>query len=82
MRATKFAISMPAETMTQVDHAAKRLGMTRSRYIAVVLERVAKREKDASISKKVDAVLAGLEQQDLETAKQLYQARSDEGTEW
>jgi hypothetical protein len=31
MRATKFAIYVPAETMSHVDRAAKRLGMTRSR---------------------------------------------------
>jgi hypothetical protein len=28
MRSAKFAISVPAETMSQVDRAAKRLGST------------------------------------------------------
>jgi metal-responsive CopG/Arc/MetJ family transcriptional regulator len=51
MSVTKFAISMPTETMGQVDRAAKRLGMTRSRYIALVLARVARRERDAAISR-------------------------------
>jgi len=82
MRATKFAISMPVETMRQVDRAAKRLGMTRSRYIAVVLARIAQRERDAAISKKVDEVLAELNEQDLDSVEHLRRAKRDEGTEW
>jgi metal-responsive CopG/Arc/MetJ family transcriptional regulator len=82
MPAVKFAISMPRETMSQVDRAAKRLGMTRSRYIATVLARVARRERDAAISRRVDEVLAGLEEQDVDAAARLLAARRDEGTEW
>ena len=82
MSVTKFAISMPTETMGQVDRAAKRLGMTRSRYIATVLARVARRERDAAISRRIDEVLAELEGQDLDPATHLLAARKDEGTEW
>jgi hypothetical protein len=82
MPATKFAISVPHETMDQVDRAAKRLGWTRSHYISVILARVAQRERDAAISRKVDAVLAELGEQDLETVKHLQRARREEGTEW
>jgi hypothetical protein len=82
MRAAKFAISVPAETMQQVDRAAKRLGMTRSGYIAVVLARVAAHERDAAITKKVDEVLAQIDQQDVDSAAHLHAARNDEGTEW
>ena len=82
MRATKFAISIPAETMSQVDRAAKRPGMTRSRYIAVVLARVAERERNTTISKRVNEVLEQLDEQDLEPVVQLRAARRDEGTEW
>lgn len=82
MGVTKFAISVPTETMNQVDRAAKRLKMTRSRYISVVLARVAQRERDASISQNVDKVLAKLDEQDLGTAAHLRAARRDEGTEW
>jgi hypothetical protein len=82
MSVTKFAISMPTETMGQVDRAAKRLGMTRSRYIALVLTRVAGRERDAAISRKVDAALAELDTQDLDSARHLLAARRDERTEW
>jgi hypothetical protein len=82
MRAAKFAISVPSETMIQVDRAAKRLGMTRSGYIAVVLARIARRERDAAISNKIDKVLADLDEQDLVTVKALGRARRDQGTEW
>jgi metal-responsive CopG/Arc/MetJ family transcriptional regulator len=82
MGVAKFAISMPTETMNRVDRAAKRLGMTRSRYIAVVLDRVARRERDAAISRRVDKVLAELDGQDLDSAVHLRAARRDEGTEW
>ncbi len=82
MRAAKFAISIPAETMTQVDRAAKRLGLTRSRYIANILARVAKHERDTAVSKQVDAALAELEEQDLGTVAHLSKARRREGTEW
>ena len=82
MAVTKFAISVPAETMAQVDRAAKRLRLTRSRYIATVLGRIAERERDAAISRKVDEVLAELESQDLASVRHLRRARRDEGTEW
>lgn len=82
MAATKFAISVPSETMTEVDRAAKRLGMTRSGYIAEVLARVAKRERDANISRRIDRVLAELDAQDLDSVRHLRAARRDEGTEW
>jgi len=82
MPVTKFAISVPTETMSQVDRAAKRLGMTRSRYISTVLARVAQRRRDATISRKVDEVLADLDEQDLETARHLERAGSRRGTEW
>jgi hypothetical protein len=82
MPVTKFAISVPVETMSRVDHEAKRHGMTRSRYISVVLARVAQRQRDAAISKKVDEVLSRLDEQDLGTVALLRRARRDQGTEW
>ncbi len=82
MGTTKFAISVPSETMSQVDRAAKRLGMTRSRYISTVLARVAQRERDAAISRRVDQVLAELDSQDLDAVTHLRKAGRAQGTEW
>jgi hypothetical protein len=82
MAATKFAISVPEETMRQVGRAAKRLGLTRSRYISIVLDRMARHERDTEISRRVDRVLAELGEQDLAAATHLLSARRDQGTEW
>jgi metal-responsive CopG/Arc/MetJ family transcriptional regulator len=82
MSVTKFAISVPEETMNRVDRAAKRLGMTRSRYIAVVLARISQRERNADISRRVDEALADMQEQDLEPVRQFGRARRNEGTEW
>jgi hypothetical protein len=82
MTVAKFAISVPEETMSRVDLAAKRLGMTRSGYIAAILARVARHERNNSISKKVDEVLADLDQQDLDAVRHFSRARRNEGTEW
>ena len=78
----KFAISVPKETLARVDRAAKRLRVTRSRYVSVVLDHVARRERDRSISAAVDRALERIGQQDSETCRHLSAARSDEGTEW
>ncbi len=79
---TKFAISVPTETMARVDRAAKRLRVTRSRYVSTVLEHVARREYDGSISQAVDEALDQIGNQDLETPRHLLAARRDQGTEW
>ena len=68
--------------MSRVTRAAKRLGMTRSGYMAVVLDRVARNERDAAVSRKVDEVLASLGTKDPDSATHLLTARRDEGTEW
>jgi hypothetical protein len=78
----KFAISITSETLRHVDRAAKRLGVTRSRYIAVVLDHLARHERDAAISRRVNQVLAKLDRQDLESAAHWLAGRRNEGTEW
>jgi len=58
MAARKFAISIPEEVMAQVDRAAGERGLTRSRFIAIVLARTARARSDAAISRRIDEVLA------------------------
>jgi metal-responsive CopG/Arc/MetJ family transcriptional regulator len=79
---TKFSISVPKETMSRVDRAAKRLRVTRSHYVSVLLDHVARRERDRSISSAVDKALDAIGPQDLESCGHLFSARRDEGTEW
>jgi hypothetical protein len=73
---------MPEETMARVTAAATHLGMTRSAYIAAVLDRVARRKKDDDITRAVNAALAEIGDQDTDTVLRLALARSDAGTEW
>ncbi len=79
MTVAKIAISVPRETVGEVDRAARAMGVTRSRFIRLVLDRVAKRARDRAISVRVDEALAELEQ---ESPPDLLRARRDAGTEW
>jgi len=56
MNAKKFAISIPAEVMKQVDRAARARQVTRSRFISDVLRKVAAARSDAEVSRRVNAV--------------------------
>jgi len=67
--------------MKRVDRAAKRLGMTRSRYIAVVLDGVARNERDTTISRKVDEVLAQIGKQDMSSVALFRRARKPDAGE-
>jgi metal-responsive CopG/Arc/MetJ family transcriptional regulator len=58
MGARKFAISIPQEVMEQIDAAAERRGITRSRFISDVLRKVARARTDAEITRRLDAVFS------------------------
>lgn len=58
MSAIKFAISIPAEVMQAVDRAAHERGITRSRFIAEILRRVAGAKRDEEISRRIDKALS------------------------
>jgi hypothetical protein len=80
MAARKFAISIPESVMRHVDQAARRRGMTRSRFIATVLARVAGARTDVE----VNAFFADPEiaRGQLETARAFRRAAPTAGTEW
>ena len=84
MGAKKFAISVPAEVMDQVDRAAARRGVTRSRFISDVLRRVADTQRDVEITRRIDEVLSDpqLAEEQRQTARDFGAARSQAGTEW
>ena len=84
MAVKKFAISMPEEVMEGVDRAARRLGLTRSRFIADTLRRVASARSEAEISRRIDAFFADPAHRESQ-AKEAAAFRSlgrSEGTEW
>ena len=84
MAARKFAISIPEDVMRRVDRTAARLGVTRSRFVAQVLHRVASARTDAEISRRVDAFFADpkLAREQAETARRFRRAAPGAGTEW
>ena len=84
MAARKFAISVAQEVMEQVDSAAKRRGVTRSRFISDVLRRVARARSDAEITRRLNALFADLAitEEQRETAEAYRIARHPSGTEW
>jgi len=84
MAARKFAISVPEDVMREVDQAAARRGMARSRFIASVLARVAKARTDAEIARRVDALFSDPEvaREQAETARAFRRAAPRAGTDW
>ena len=75
----KIAISVPRETVARVDRAARKIKVTRSRFISLVLDAVARNRRDREISARVDAALDEIEQESTEA---LLRARHQPGTEW
>jgi len=84
MAARKFAISGPEEVIREVDHAAKRRGMTRSGFIADVLSRVARARSDAEIARRVNDLFSDQEivREQVETAKRFRRIAPRRGAEW
>ena len=52
MAVKKFALSVPEDVMKEVDRAAKRFGVTRSRFISGVLRRVSDARSDEEITRR------------------------------
>lgn len=79
----KFALSVPEDVMKQVDRAAKRFGVTRSRFIADVLRKIANAGMDAEITRRVDELFADPEiaGEQSRTAASLSPSPGN-GTEW
>jgi len=84
MAARKFAISVPEDVMRHVDRAAARRGVTRSRFIADLLARVARARTDAEISRRVDALFSDPEvaREQAQTARAFRRTAPRAGTEW
>jgi metal-responsive CopG/Arc/MetJ family transcriptional regulator len=84
MPAKKFAISIPEDVMRQVDRAAATQGVTRSRFIAKVLQRVASARTDAEVTRRLNRVFADPEIEDEQraTAQAFELAAPTRGLKW
>lgn len=56
----KTAISLPDDTFQRVDHAAKRLGVSRSEFFARAAERWLDALDDDGTTQAIDRAIAGL----------------------
>lgn len=56
----KTAISLPDDTFQRVDHAARRLGVSRSEFFAQAAERWLNALEDEGTTEAIDRALAGL----------------------
>jgi len=56
----KTAISLPDETFQRVDHAARRLGVSRSEFFARAAERWLDTLEDDGTTEAINRVIAGL----------------------
>jgi metal-responsive CopG/Arc/MetJ family transcriptional regulator len=84
MVATKFAISVPEDVMSQIDRAARKRRVTRSRFISDVLRKVATARTDAEISRRVNELFSDPEiaAEQRTTAHAFQRASSSAGTRW
>ena len=84
MAAKKFAISVPAEVMDEVDRAAADRKITRSRFIADVLKQAARARSDAEITRRLNEVFAdrAADAEQRATARALQRAGKSVGTAW
>jgi metal-responsive CopG/Arc/MetJ family transcriptional regulator len=60
LRIMKTAISLPNDTFQRVDHAAKRLGVSRSEFFAQAAERWLDALDDDGTTEAIDRAIAGL----------------------
>jgi hypothetical protein len=84
MPCKKFAISVPVAVMQLVDLAARRQGVTRSRFIATVLRRIASARHDAEITRRINELFADPDLKDAQkqTTEAFATVASTVGTEW
>jgi len=60
LRDMKTAISVPDETFRRVDHAAKRLGVSRSEFFARAAEKALDALEDDGTTEAINRAIAGL----------------------
>jgi metal-responsive CopG/Arc/MetJ family transcriptional regulator len=82
--AKEIAISLPPETLGQIDSAAGESGESRSAFIARICMLAARARSDREIRRKIEQVLADpeLRREQLETSEGLLRAGHASGTEW
>jgi len=84
MNTQKVAISMPSELVVTIDGLIKKRGISRSKYIASVLQEKVQEERDRELKEAYDRVYSdeAIRKEQLETLRFFQGADSSEGQEW
>ncbi|MDM8544307.1 ribbon-helix-helix domain-containing protein [Desulfococcaceae bacterium HSG9] len=84
MNTQQIAISIPVDLVSIIDEISKRKGVSRSKFISMVLhEKIAAEEKQC-LKNAYDSVFSddAICREQLDTAKWFEGAEADEGQEW
>jgi len=84
MNTQKVAITMPIDLLKTIDDISKQKGISRSRYISIILREKMLDEKRRQIKASYNRVFSDelILREQLETASWLEGAGSKEGQEW
>ena len=84
MNTQKVAITMPADLIKVVDEVSKKKGLSRSKYISVVLRERLVSDRENQIKEAYDRVFSdtSIQKEQLETALWFDRAGGKEGQEW
>ena len=84
MAAKKIAISLPPQTLKQIDQAAKETGESRSGFIARICMLAATAKSDRDIRRRINKLFADPEiaREQVETSEAMLRAGHAAGTEW
>jgi metal-responsive CopG/Arc/MetJ family transcriptional regulator len=84
MNTQKVAITMPIDLVKVVDEVSRKKGISRSKYISVVLRERILSERQNQIREAYDQVFsdASIQKEQLETAMWFDKAGGKEGQEW
>jgi metal-responsive CopG/Arc/MetJ family transcriptional regulator len=84
MAAKKIAISLPPQTLKQIDRAARETGESRSGFIARICMLAATAKSDREIRRKINQLFADPEivREQVEDTEAMLRAGHSAGTEW
>ena len=84
MNTQKVAITMPIDLLRTIDNMRKQKGISRSRYISIILREKMLDEKERQIKTSYNRVFSDelILREQLETASWLEGAGSKKGQEW
>ncbi len=84
MNTRKVAITMPKDLVAVVDAISRERGISRSKFISLMIEEKITDERDRNLKEAYDRVFSddSIKKEQLETANWFQRAGSKEGQEW